>query len=509
MKTLKIIILIVLAFAAAVFFFFAEIKPFAGGNEATPTEKAAEAAAAEPAESYDIPNEYTVTFLYEGKLYYSEKVAEGRYLRADVTPSEGRFLGWVDSEGEYCDVSEEPVFSDAEYTAVVGPELKSVPAGFFPAEKDGLFYPDHILTRSDMARAVYNLLADPPKGTPYISDIRENALCYKGATSLVAGGFMELTGERFRPDEPISVEELDFMLSQIFNGKKLEKLLSEKEGTLTRGEGAMLLYELLGGERLTASTVESYYPDVSVNLDCYKAVSFVGEPCTVWAKAGERLSPGFLNVEGWLYYIDEDGFFIRSSSVGTLQFGEDGRFTSGNAELDQYVADKLALLIKNQSMPRESMLYEAYKYVRDNNLYLKGSYYRVEETGWEIEEALKLFSKGRGNCYSFAAQMWALARGLGYDAKAISGFISHTYQAHGWVEIEIDGVMYVFDAEQEGLYYRARGEYNVNMFKMTYETASFWSYIRTVEQAAAAGIEGYTTDTKPEGTEDAAEADNG
>ena len=25
------------------------------------------------------------------------------------------------------------------------------------------------------------------------------------------------------------------------------------------------------------------------------------------------------------------------------------------------------------------------------------------------------------------------------DAKAISGFISHTYQAHGWVEIEMDG----------------------------------------------------------------------
>jgi hypothetical protein len=91
-----------------------------------------------------------------------------------------------------------------------------------------------------------------------------------------------------------------------------------------------------------------------------------------------------------------------------------------------------------------------------------------------------------------------MARGLRYDDKAVSGFISHTYQPHGWVEIEIDGVMYVFDAEQEGLYYRARGEYNVNMFKMTYETASFWSYIRTVEEAAAAGIEGYKADTKPE-----------
>lgn len=500
MKVLKIILLTVIALAVAAAFFFAEVRPFsdAGG---TPLDKAAASAADESESSYEIPAEYTVSFIYEGKLYYSEKVAEGRCLRADVTPADSSFLGWIDGEGEYREVSEEPVYSDAEYTAVIGPKLKSLPGGCFPAEKDGLFYPDHVLTRSDMARTIYNMLAEPPKGTPYIADIRENALCYKGAEALVAGGFMELSGERFRPDEPISVEELEFMLSQIFNGRKVEKLLSEKESTLTRGEGAVLLYELLGENRLRSAPEEAYYPDVPTGLECYKAVCVIGEPCYVWAKAGERLEPGFLNVDGWLYYVEEGGFFIRNGSVGTLHFGEDGRFSSGNEELDTIVAGKLDQLIKTQSMSRENMLYEAYKYIRDNHLYLKGSYYRVEETGWEIDEALKLLSKGRGNCYSFAAGMWALARGLGYDAKAVSGYISHTYQPHGWVEIEIDGVMYVFDAEQEGLYYRARGEYNVNMFKMTYETASFWTYIRTVEQAAAAGIEGYTADTKPEASE--------
>ncbi|MBP0986093.1 MAG: transglutaminase domain-containing protein [Oscillospiraceae bacterium] len=498
MKVFKTILLTAAALAAVIVFFFAELKPFSKANGVTPLEKAEAAADDGSGESYVLPAEFTVRFLYGDKLYYSERVAEGRTLRADIAPTDSRFLGWVDSRGEYCEVSEVPVYSDTEYTAMIGPALKSVPTGFFPAEQDGLFYPDHILTRSDMARAVYNLLAEPPAEKPYISDIRENALCYKGAEALVAGGFMELTGEKFRPDEPITIEEMRLLLSQIFNGKKLEKLLSGRGDSLTRGEGAVILYELLGGEALAEETVESYFPDVSTHLDCYRAVSITGQPSTVWVKAGERLQPGFLNVDGWLYCIDSDGFFIRNTTVGTLQFGEDGRFTSGSEELDRYVAEKLAQLIKTQTMPRESMLYEAFKYVRDSNLYLKGSYYRVEETGWEIEEALKLFSKGKGNCYSFAAQMWALARGLGYDAKAISGFMSHTYQPHGWVEIEIDGVMYVFDAEQEGLYYRARGEYNVNMFKMTYETASFWSYIRTVEEAAAAGIDGYTADTKPE-----------
>ena len=55
------------------------------------------------------------------------------------------------------------------------------------------------------------------------------------------------------------------------------------------------------------------------------------------------------------------------------------------------------------------MLYEVYKYVRDRNLYLKGSYYRVGETGWEIEEALKLFRNGRGNCY-----IWGCDAGCDY-----------------------------------------------------------------------------------------------
>ena len=505
MKVLKIILLTVLALAVAAAFFFSEIKPFSQNSEMTPLEKAEEAAAAEVEENYELPEEYTVTFLYDGKLYYSEKVAEGRTLRAEITPQDSSFLGWVDSEGEYCEVSEVPVFSDAEYTAVIGPKLKDQPGECFPAEKDGLFYPDHILTRSDMARAVYNMLAEPPEGTPYISDIRENALCYKAAEALVSGGYMELSGERFRPDEPITIAELDFLLSQIFNGRKVEQLLAEKEEPVTRGEGAMLLYSLAGGN----STGDSYYPDVPEDLDCYTAVCFIGEPSTVWVQAGERLEPGFLNVEGWLYYVDANGFFIRNDTLGTLLFGEDGRFTSGNEELDSYVAEKLSQLIKSPSMDREKMLYEAYKYVRDNNLYLKGNYYRVEETGWEIEEALKLFRKNRGNCYSFAAQLWALARGLGYDAKAISGFISHTYQPHGWVEIEIDGVMYVFDAEQEGLYYRAREDYNTNMFKMTYETASMWSYIRTVEEAAAAGIEGYTADTAPSEEEQETTEENG
>ena len=507
MRVFKIILLLLVMAAAAYVFFVAEIRPFSSSEENNPLDRAASAGEEEVTETYQIPEEHTVRFVYGEKEYYSERVPEGRTLRADVVPSESTFLGWLDEQGEYCDVAELTVLSDRTFTASVGPELKQNPKGFFAPEPDGLFYPDRELTRSDIARVLYKLLAKDPGGSIYISDLHENAKCYKAAVALTANGYMQLTGDRFRPDEAITVTELEDLLSQMFNGKRLEELLPADRETITRGEAAVLLCALLGLDRELPADQAAYYPDVSVKLDCHKAVSIAGEQSLVWAKAGEKLDSGYRNVDGWLYFVDEDGYFVRNAKIGTLEFGEDGRFTSGNEELDTFVAEKIDALT-NKNMARETMLYEVYKYVRDRNLYLKGSYYRVGETGWEIEEALKLFRNGRGNCYSFAAQMWALARGLGYDAKAISGFISHTYQPHGWVEIEIDGTMYVFDAEQEGLYYRAREDYNTNMFKMTYEVAAFWSYIRTPEEAAAAGIEGYV-DEEPEDTGETGEPEEG
>ena len=503
MRVLKVILLLLVMAAAAYVFFVGEIRPYSSSGS-TPLDRAASAAGEETEETYEIPAEHTVRFIYGEKEYYSESVLEGRELREDVTPSESTFLGWLDEEGEYCDVAELTVLSDRVFTASVGPELKQNPKGFFAPETDGLFYPDRELTRSDIARAVYALLAKDPGGSVYISDLHENAKCYKAAVALVSNGYMELTGDRFRPDEPVTVTELKELLSQMFNGKRLEEFLPSDRETISRGDAAVLLCGLLGLDQELPADQAAYYPDVSSRLPCHKAVSIAGQQSLVWVKAGEKLDSGYRNVEGWLYFVDEDGYFVRNAKIGNLEFGEDGRFTSGNEELDGFVAGKINDLT-NKNMARETMLYEVYKYVRDRNLYLKGSYYRVGETGWEIEEALKLFRNGRGNCYSFAAQMWALARGLGYDAKAISGFISHTYQPHGWVEIEIDGTMYVFDAEQEGLYYRAREDYNTNMFKMPYEVAAFWSYIRTPEEAAAAGIEGYVNEETDEAGEPAKE----
>ena len=56
---------------------------------------------------------------------------------------------------------------------------------------------------------------------------------------------------------------------------------------------------------------------------------------------GEDFEPGFVNIAGYLYYVDEDGEFVFGETVDGMAFGEDGRYTSGSAELDALVAAEL------------------------------------------------------------------------------------------------------------------------------------------------------------------------
>ena len=120
----------------------------------------------------------------------------------------------------------------------------------------------------------------------------------------------------------------------------------------------------------------------------------------------------------------------------------------------------------------------AFWYCRDSFTYLRRYGYNFGETGWEIDDAKMMFLEKRGNCYNFAASFWALARGLGYDATAISGTMTATDQPHGWVEIPFDGEDYIFDVEMEYVYVHERDVYDKDMFMVTLEDGEWWNYKR-------------------------------
>lgn len=187
--------------------------------------------------------------------------------------------------------------------------------------------------------------------------------------------------------------------------------------------------------------------------------------------------PGFTNLGGFLYLADESGRLLRSEAYQSLTFGPDGRLTSGDPELDDTVAEILNQIIcANPDGTRMEWLEESYRYCRDRIVYVPRDLLDFGAEGWENEIGKAALRELAGNCYGYAAAFCLLARGLGYDAWCVSGLALENRGSHGWVEMELDGTLYVFDPEVEHQYMASRED--LDLFKMDYYHASGWLYIR-------------------------------
>jgi len=147
-------------------------------------------------------------------------------------------------------------------------------------------------------------------------------------------------------------------------------------------------------------------------------------------------------------------------------------------ELDALVQDTLVELGLNPAvMQGEQMLHAIFNYVTYHNSYLRdGNHiHEVGETGWENDEAYKMLTTHKGNCYNYAAEFYVLARAIGYDAMIYSGTIDPTQRPHGWVEIEFDGEPFIFDTEIEYKEVTLGGKHS-SYYKVPYWKAATWYY---------------------------------
>lgn len=418
---------------------------------------------------------FTVTYMDGETLLATETVAEGSCPQAltETAANGGSIIGWrKGSDKTVLNAAAVAVYGDVTYTAVIGPELNRGEA-FLAAETDGLFHPDKEFTRSDAVRAVYALLKNKPQGETFLNDVTTRARCYQAATTLVTEGWVTLDNGRFHPDVAISVTDLRGLLGHMFSQRAVETATAELGETLTRAQAAELFYTLLNAPQTGSN---AFYPDVIPTDSYYTAVSALGMTGGVnWGEGGKPAA-GFIHLEGYLYNVGPDGYFLKNSNVGTLNFGPDGRFTSGNIDLDNYVANILVDTI-HDGMTQDQKLRAVYDHVRDRYLYLKRNLYEVGELGWEVDEAITMFSTGKGNCYNFTAIFWALTRGIGYEAECLSGLVGVGRDPHSWVEIPIDGTLYIFDPETE-MSYRLQDAYWADLYMLTYEEGEYWSYAR-------------------------------
>lgn len=377
---------------------------------------------------------------------------------------------------------------------------------------------DRALTRAEAAEMLYRLLENKPEDRAELSDVDAENWFYDSASLLAAAGIVEVYGEsnEFRPEENITRGEFTAMISRLFdtdeayncdyedvaedhpyyadiakvtelgyvNGVPGNQFCPDDE--VNRAEAIVILNRILGrtpDKELLDTLVLLPYVDLAKSHWAYydvleATVDHTDAEGAGWTDAdfsAFKKEPGFYFVEDFdYYYIGEDGFPVTDTTVGYLYFGADGKYTSGDSEIDGYVKEVLRSKT-TEDMTQEQKLRAAYIYTRDSFSYLRRAAYSDGATGWEIEDARTMFSTKRGNCYCYTAVFLFLSRQLGYDSHAIAGRVPRRgggTTPHAWVEMTFDGVNYLYDAELEMAYKNA-----YNLYHITYNKAP-WHYTK-------------------------------
>ena len=313
---------------------------------------------------------------------------------------------------------------------------------------DGLFYPESPMLLAEAAEALERAMGEAVSYT------------HDGSMALTENSFAELLTGCF-PEERVA--------------GAMESIAQRGGSAVTRAE-AVVCMNLLMGLPGTESD-EAVFPDVDRNYWAREAILTAAVSSA--EQRSERPEDGFRWVDGYLYCVDEDGYFLKNRYLGSLFFGPDGRYASGSPELDDYVA-ALIRAHTDDTMTRKERLRAVYEYTRDSFKYLIRNYYFIGDTGWQLQEALTMFSTGKGNCYCYAAVFWAAARGLGYDAKIVSGTVTDG-KPHGWVEIWEDGQRITYDVELEMSYHQRNGTKNSDFFSMTDTEREPQGYVELVK----------------------------
>ena len=401
---------------------------------------------------------YTVTYLVDGQTHREQTVTEGEYPAKVTTSLQGiRVLGWENEAGQIVDPTTVAVTADVTYQLVFYPVLDRHVPYLFTNDK-GQLRPDDILTEQELKLALEALAAGGAKA--YFPELPEG-------TGGVDGEFTSKVLQNFFPKEDIraAMGDMQTMTRASFAAVMNKLLGRDVSVTVTLDEDAIVPADVTSDREDAADLLEAALPHAEAADGI--AWADVDLPTT--------LEPGFVNLEGYLYYITEEGYFLKDGKVGTLYFGENGRYTCGDAELDDLVAERVRTLMNEHPDAKgEDLLYQVYVYCRDSFTYVSRGILESGATGWEITWAKQMLQTKAGNCYNYNATFWAIARGIGYDAYCYSGYTAKDYQPHGWCQIDFDGKPYIFDP-QLGMRYIQNGK-NHNMFKLPYERAVRWPY---------------------------------
>lgn len=306
---------------------------------------------------------------------------------------------------------------------------------------DGTFRPQRHITRREFVAMISRFFDDLPEDSPaQFTDVAEDAWGYKEISAAAQLGWIDgYKDGTFRPDSDITRAEAVVIINRVL-GRQGDSYLLEAEGN------PLVFLDL-------PSSHWAYVDVMEAALEHEHEDGMEG----VWISFTQpraSLSSGYHLVDGELYLVDENGFYVHDRQVGVHEFNSYGRYTTGNAELDRKLT-ALARAHTSNSASMEANFRSMYRYIsNENNFpYRANNYIKDGATGWAEQKALEMLNNRRGNCYNYAALCAMVARKAGYQAEAVSGFVDvrlgYGYVEHGWTEINLDGQILVCDPQQQ------------------------------------------------------------
>lgn len=413
-------------------------------------------------------------------------------------------------------------FSDVDKAMWYAPAVSALAsAGIMNGYSNGTFKPNKNITRAELIQIIATMSGKKSGGLKCsFADVPAAHWAYKAIALAEANGWVKGSAGLFRPNDAMTrAEAVTVLNSYLGRSADKDKLAAdptiryfpdvspsdwyyydvmeasinhdasgtpEKWSNVTRYKTALRdgFARVLGSIRLIKDgyfvTTEgsgtfdgvSYRCDASGNITVYDGVLRLVDGTTSLIIDGKAVTATGLYDTPFGLYCVQNGTLVTDKYYNTLYFGTDGKYTSGNTTIDTFV-DSIVSQVTTKGMTQKEKLRACYDYIynhvdyrANNNHVARGA----AASEWTEEYMLRLIDTGKGNCYCYAAEMYYLARRIGYySADTVSGGVTPDNLDHGWVTVVIDGETLMLDPELDV----SSGPYPGSVFLVTYKNAPF------------------------------------
>ncbi len=353
-------------------------------------------------------------------------------------------------------------FPDVPASAWFAPYVQKLTAlGVFKGLPDGTFGAVNPITRAEFVQALARFY-EPVESEETFTDVPPDHWAYEAVSTAVAKGWTKGYGDGiFGPARQITRAEAITIMNRVL-GRSADKARLDADGKVLRFLDLPL-------------THWAYYDIMEASLPHAPAESEAGETWESYTIPKAQREEGPQYYSGETYYV-KDGRYVRDASIGSLRFRKDGRYTSGDDELDAQLTYIFKNYLSEDKAPIDN-LYSAYYYVAEHCNYRANTYLNDGDTGWENQKAKEMIRNRAGNCYNYAAFMTALARKVGYEARAYSGYVKFTFQSywalHAWCQVtDTKGSRFLCDPDLESQFGKRLGM-NWKLFMVPYKQLPF------------------------------------